>query len=174
MDLENIPTDDPCIFNLLTNGEVVGIFQVESEGMKKTVAQMRPTRLDDITAAISLYRPGPMQFIDSYCRRKHGEEEIEYIYPALEPILKRPMVYRIPGADPSALCTTWRLLGRRSRRDPPRHLQKNEKQIAKHRVKFRDGCVANGIPADKADEIYAAIEFFANYGLTRRTRPTML
>ena len=168
LDLETIPTDDRCIFDLLTNGEVVGIFQVESEGMKKTLAQMRPTCLDDITAVVSLYRPGPMQFIESYCKRKHGEEAVEYIHPSLEPILQE--TYGVIVYQEQIIRIMRDLAGYSGgQADVIRRAisKKYEKLIAEHRVKFREGCVANGIPADKADEIYAAIEYFANYGFNK-------
>jgi DNA polymerase-3 subunit alpha len=168
LDLDTIPTDDPCIFELLTNGEVVGIFQVESGGMKKTLAQMRPNSLDDITAVVSLYRPGPMQFIDSYCRRKHGEEEIEYIHPALEPILKD--TYGVIVYQEQIIRIMRDLAGYSGgQADVIRRAisKKYDKLIAEHRLKFRRGCEANDIPGDKADEIYASIEYFANYGFNQ-------
>ena len=168
LDLENIPTDDPLIFDLLTNGEVVGVFQVESEGMKKTLAQMRPTCMEDIIAVVALYRPGPMQFIESYCRRKHGEERVEYIHPALEPILKE--TYGVIVYQEQIIRILRDLAGYSGgEADVIRRAvsKKKEAIIAEHRVKFREGCVANGIPPEKADEIYAAIEYFANYGFNK-------
>ncbi len=168
LDLENIPTDDPLIFDLLTNGEVVGVFQVESEGMKKTLAQMKPTCMDDIIAVVALYRPGPMQFIESYCRRKHGEEKVEYIHPALEPILKE--TYGVIVYQEQIIRILRDLAGYSGgEADVIRRAvsKKKEAIIAEHRVKFREGCVANGIPPEKADEIYAAIEYFANYGFNK-------
>ncbi len=167
-DLDNIPVNEPCIFDLLTNGEVVGVFQVESEGMKKTLTQMRPTCMEDITAVVALYRPGPMQFIETYCKRKHGEEKVEYIHPALEPILQETygiIVYQeqilrimrdLAGYSGGAADTVRRAISK-----------KKESIIAEHKVKFRQGCEANGIPGDKADEIYASIEYFADYGFNK-------
>lgn len=164
----DIPTDDPCIFDLLTRGEVVGIFQVESEGMKKTLAQMRPTCLEDIIAVVALYRPGPMQFIETYCRRKHGEEETQYIHPALEPILKE--TYGIIVYQEQILQIMRDLAGYSGgEADIIRRAisKKNDALIAEHKIKFREGCQRNGIPADKADQIYEAIEYFANYGFNK-------
>jgi DNA polymerase-3 subunit alpha len=168
LDLEDIPTDDPCIFDLLTRGEVVGVFQVESAGMKKTLAQMRPNSLEDITAVVALYRPGPMQFIASYCRRKHGEEEIRYIYPALTPILEE--TYGVIVYQEQIIRIMRDLAGYSGgQADVIRRAisHKDDAMIAEHRIKFREGCEANGIPATKADEIYASIEFFANYGFNK-------
>jgi DNA polymerase III subunit alpha len=168
LDLDTIPTDDPCIYDLLTNGEVVGVFQVESAGMKKTLAQMRPTCLEDITAVVALYRPGPMQFIESYCKRKHGEEALEYIYPALEPILKE--TYGVIVYQEQIIRIMRDLAGYSGgQADVIRRAisKKKDSLIAEHRIKFRQGCEANGIPGDKADEIYASIEYFANYGFNK-------
>ena len=168
LDLDTIPTDDRCIYDLLTKGEVVGVFQVESAGMKKTLAQMRPTCLEDITAVVALYRPGPMQFIESYCNRKHGKEELEYIYPALEPILKE--TYGVIVYQEQIIRIMRDLAGYSGgQADVIRRAisKKYEKIIAEHQIIFREGCKANGIPGDKADEIYASIEYFANYGFNK-------
>jgi DNA polymerase-3 subunit alpha len=167
-DLETIPVDDPCIFDLLTDGEVVGVFQVESEGMKKTLAQMRPTSLDDIIAVVALYRPGPMQFIETYCNRKHGEEETVYIHPALEPILQE--TYGVIVYQEQIIRIMRDLAGYTGgEADVIRRAisKKVDALIAEHKIKFRDGCEANGIPGEKADEIYDAIEYFANYGFNK-------
>ncbi len=164
----NIPTDDPCIFALLTRGEVVGVFQVESEGMKKTLAQMRPTCLEDIIAVVALYRPGPMQFIETYCRRKNGEEKTEYLHPALEPILNE--TYGIIVYQEQILRILRDLAGYSGgEADIIRRAisKKIDALIAEHKVKFRRGCEANNISGEKADEIYEAIEYFANYGFNK-------
>jgi DNA polymerase-3 subunit alpha len=167
-DLDNIPTGDPCIFDLLTRGEVVGVFQVESAGMKKTLAQMRPTSLADITAVVALYRPGPMQFIEMYCRRKHGEEKTTYIDDTLQPILQE--TYGVIVYQEQIIRIMRDLAGYSGgEADVIRRAisKKYDALIAKHRVLFRKGCVANGMAAETADEIYAAIEFFANYGFNK-------
>ncbi len=168
LDLDDIPTDDPCIFDLLTRGEVVGVFQVESAGMQKTLAQMRPTSLEDITAVVALYRPGPMQFIDSYCLRKHGEEAIQYVDPALEPILEE--TYGVIVYQEQIIRIMRDLAGYSGgEADVIRRAisKKYDALIAKHRIQFREGCEANGIAGDKADEIYKMIEYFADYGFNK-------
>ena len=73
---------------MLARGDVVGVFQVESQGMRRALVDMRPDRFEDIIALVALYRPGPMANIPTYCARKHGDEEPEYLHPMLEPILK--------------------------------------------------------------------------------------
>ncbi|RME43536.1 MAG: DNA polymerase III subunit alpha, partial [Chloroflexi bacterium] len=87
LDMKNIPLDDPAIYELLSSGNVTGVFQVEGAGLRRVLQEMRPTRFEHVIAAISLYRPGPMEHIPHYIRRMHGEEKVEYRHPALEPIL---------------------------------------------------------------------------------------
>ncbi|NOZ71726.1 MAG: DNA polymerase III subunit alpha, partial [Chloroflexi bacterium] len=166
--LENIPTDDPRSYELLSSGEVTGIFQVESEGMRNVLRKMKPTRFEHIIATISLYRPGPMEFIDDYVDRMHGRKPIEYRHPSLEPILKETfgiIVYQeqiiqiaaqLAGYTPSEADLMRRAVAK-----------KKEKEMKKHRVKFTEGAVANGIPRHVADKIFDDIDFFANYGFNK-------
>src|SRR5438132_13834386 len=87
VDLSRIPLDDAKSYQILARGEAVGIFQVESQGMRRALVDMRPDRFEDIIALVALYRPGPMANIPTYCLRKHGLEQPDYIHPKLEPIL---------------------------------------------------------------------------------------
>src|SRR5690349_6025947 len=87
-DIGRIPIDDKKTFEMLARGDVVGVFQVESQGMRRALIDMRPDRFEDLIALVALYRPGPMANIPTYCARKLGEEDIEYLHPSLEPILK--------------------------------------------------------------------------------------
>ena len=84
--------DDPKVYELLAKGDTIGIFQLESSGMRETLRQVAPDCIQDVIAILALYRPGPMQFIPDFTRRKHGKEEVAYDHPLLEPILKKPMV----------------------------------------------------------------------------------
>ncbi len=88
LDLSAIPLDDKKTYDLLSRAEAVGIFQLESQGMRRALLDMRPDRFEDIIALVALYRPGPMANIPTYCARKHGMEKPEYIHPKLEPILR--------------------------------------------------------------------------------------
>src|SRR6267154_366111 len=88
VDLATLPLDDAKSYQMLAKGDVVGVFQVESQGMRRALVDMRPDRFEDIIALVALYRPGPMANIPTYCARKHGDEEPEYLHPLLEPILK--------------------------------------------------------------------------------------
>lgn len=88
IDINTIPLDDKKTFELFQRGDTTGVFQLESSGMKRYLKQLRPTVFDDIIAMVALYRPGPMQFIDSFIKRKHGEEAISYLHPKMENALK--------------------------------------------------------------------------------------
>ncbi len=88
IDLGQIPLDDKNTYDLLARAEAVGVFQLESAGMRRALLDMRPDRFEDIIALVALYRPGPMANIPTYCARKHGMEHPDYIHPKLEPILK--------------------------------------------------------------------------------------
>jgi len=166
--LHNIPTDDPRAYELLASGEVTGVFQVESEGMRGVLRSMKPTKFEHIIATISLYRPGPMQYIPLYIDRMHGRKPVEYIHPALEPILAETygiIVYQeqiiqlasqLAGYTPGEADLMRRAVAK-----------KKEKEMAAHHVKFVEGAVANGIPPDAAEKIYEDIVFFANYGFNK-------
>ncbi len=97
IDISIIPLDDIATYELLQRGDTTGVFQLESAGMKRYLKELKPTSFDDIVAMVALYRPGPMQFIDSFIKRKHGEEKITYLHPGLENSLKSTygiMVYQ--------------------------------------------------------------------------------
>ncbi|MDP3991215.1 MAG: DNA polymerase III subunit alpha, partial [Candidatus Nealsonbacteria bacterium] len=94
IDIENLPTEDEKTYKLLKEANTVGVFQLESDGMRRYLKQLKPTEFEDIIAIVALYRPGPMQLIPDYIARKHKQKEIEYLHPKLEPILKN--TYAIP------------------------------------------------------------------------------
>ncbi len=97
IDLSTLPLDDPDTYKLLQNAETTGVFQLESAGMKRYLRDLKASTFEDIIAMVALYRPGPMQFIDSFIRRKHGEEPITYLHPGLENSLKNTygiMIYQ--------------------------------------------------------------------------------
>ncbi len=166
--LGNIPTDDPRAFQLLSSGNVTGLFQVEGAGMRRVLKNLRPSVFGDVVAVISLYRPGPMQFIDRFIARKHGEEMVEHVDPSLEPILRETygiIVYQeqiiriatdIAGYTSAEADLMRRAVGK-----------KKEKELKKQRSKFVQGAVERGMPKNKAAEIFAAIEYFANYGFNK-------
>jgi DNA polymerase-3 subunit alpha len=169
LDMNTIPTEDPVIFELLSSGEVTGIFQVESSGMRRVLTDMQPTRFEDIVAVLALYRPGPIQFIPNYIARKHSREEVTYIHPRLEPILKE--TYGICVYQEQIIHTLTDLAGYSAAdADLMRRAvgKKKEKELLKHRKTFIEGAVRHGgIEADKAGEIFDAIEYFSNYGFNK-------
>ena len=169
LDLHTIPTDDPVIFKLLSSGNVTGLFQVESSGMRRVLTDMQPTDFEDIVAVISLYRPGPMQFIPDYVARKHGREEVSYIHPKLEPILRE--TYGICVYQEQIIRILTELAGYSAAdADLMRRAvgKKKEKELLKHRETFIEGTAEHsGIETEKAKEIFDAIEYFSNYGFNR-------
>jgi len=163
-----IPLDDPAIYQLLSSGEVTGIFQVESSGMRKALRDMQPTVFEDIVVLLSLYRPGPMQYIENYIARKQGREEVTYRHPALEPILKD--TYGIIVYQEQIIRMATDLAGYSSAEaDLMRRAvgKKKAKDLQEQRAKFVAGAVARGIPEEAANLIMDDIEFFANYGFNK-------
>ncbi len=166
--LGNIPLDDPKTYELLSSGEVTGVFQVESEGMRRTLRDMRPTKFEHVIALISLYRPGPMEYIPTYIARMHGKEEVTYHHPKLEPILAE--TYGIIVYQEQIMQIATQLAGYRpGEADMIRKAvgKKLKDKLLAHRKKFVEGCVANDIPREVAESIFDDIEFFARYGFNK-------
>lgn len=165
---ESIPMDDAETYALLSSGEVTGIFQVESSGMRRTLREMQPTEFEDIVALLSLYRPGPMQFIPNYINRKFGREEVTYHHPSLESILAETygiIVYQeqiiqiasqLAGYTPAEADLMRRAVGKKKRKD-----------LDKQHAIFVSGAMANGLPQEAAEAIFADIEYFADYGFNK-------
>jgi DNA polymerase-3 subunit alpha len=179
--LNNIPYrhDDPTLteeqrqmlreaFELMSRGETVGVFQLESSGMQAMLRDMRPTRFGHIVAGVSLYRPGPMDFIPTYNRRLRNEEETTYRHPLLEPILSE--TYGIIIYQEQILQVAGRLFGYEpGEADLMRKAvsKKKEKDLAKHRAIFLERGPEHGVDVASANAIFDDIEFFANYGFNR-------
>src|SRR3989338_11019806 len=97
IDIDKIPLDDVKTFQLLQRAQTVGTFQLESSGMRRYLKDLKPTEIEDIIAMVALYRPGPMELIPQYMKRKFGKEKIVYLHPLLEPVLKNTygiMIYQ--------------------------------------------------------------------------------
>lgn len=166
--LDNIPTDDPKTFELLGRGETAGIFQVEGSGIRRFLMQMRPKELANVIAMVALFRPGPMDFIPGYIRRMHGEEEITYSHPALEPIFKE--TYGYPVYQEQLMSAAMELAGyTASEADDLRKAvaKKIKGKLLKHRKKFVAGAVRHGIDQKTATEIFNDWEEFARYGFNK-------
>lgn len=165
---QDIPLNDPEIYKLLSSGEVTGVFQVESAGMRRTLMKLQPTVFEDVIAVLALYRPGPMHYIDLYIDRKHGWKEVEYRHPALEPILKE--TYGIMIYQEQVIRTAMDLAGySASEADLMRRAvgKKKEEELKAHRNRFVEGAIQRGIAPEVAHEIFNDIEFFADYGFNK-------
>lgn len=169
VDLSALPMDDPGVFELLQRGDTVGVFQVESEGMRRTLSAVRPTVFEDIIALNALYRPGPMDNIPMFGRRKNGQEEIEYPHPLLEGILKETygiFVYQEQVMQAAQILAGYSLGGADLLR---RAMGKKIKaEMDQQRAIFVAGCKEhNSIPEAKANELFDLIDKFAGYGFNK-------
>ncbi len=178
-DLSNIPyrhrPDDEvnnqkldAAFALMTRGETSGVFQVEGGGMTRVLADMRPTRFEHIVAAISLFRPGPMEYISAYIRRMHDDEAVSYHHPLLEPILGE--TYGIIVYQEQIMQIASSLFGYSlGDADLMRRAvsKKKEKDLLKHRAIFQKQGPSRGVAPEVAGQIFDDIEFFARYGFNK-------
>ncbi|MBZ0277926.1 MAG: DNA polymerase III subunit alpha, partial [Anaerolineae bacterium] len=155
-------------FEMIGRGDTVGIFQVEGSGMQAMLRDMRPSKFEHIVAAVSLYRPGPLEFIPTYNRRLHGDEAIEYRHPLLEYILEE--TYGIIIYQEQIMQIAGKLFGYElGEADLMRKAvsKKKEKDLKKHRDIFLERGPQNGVDLESANKIFDDIEFFANYGFNR-------
>ncbi len=168
-DIDKIPLTDQPTFDLLNRGESVAVFQLESGGMIKTCRRFDIKDIEDINAILALYRPGPMDLIDDYIKRKKGEEKIKYSHPLLEKVTAETygiFVYQEQVMQAAQVLAGYTLGGADLLR---RAMGKKDKEkMAKEREKFRDGCLAiNGIEERQANDIFDLLEKFAGYGFNR-------
>lgn len=169
IDLANLPLDDPKTYELLQRGDTVAVFQLESAGMQNLCRQFGVETIEHIIALLAIYRPGPMQFIPQFIRRKKGEEEIVYDHPKMEALLKETygiMLYQeqimqcvqvLAGFTLGASDILRRAIGK-----------KKADVLAQQKAKFVEGCAkANHIDSARADAIWDKIELFAGYGFNK-------
>ncbi len=168
IDLAKIPLDDKKTYEMLGRGETVGVFQLESAGMRKALVEMRADRFEDIIALVALYRPGPMANIPTYCAVKLGEEEADYIHPRIEPILKETfgvIIYQEQVMQIAQILSGYSLgeadLLRRAMG------KKIKAEMDAQRDRFVAGAVDNGLAKAKADEIFDLLAKFADYGFNK-------
>ncbi len=167
-DLDDIPLDDEPTYQLYQRGETVGTFQFESDGMRKYLRELKPTVIDDLIAMNALYRPGPMQFIPNYIRRKHGEEEVEYEHEILKEILEPTygiMVYqeqimRVAQAMGGYSLGEADILRRIMGKKKPELLPPEEK-------KFMERAVKKGFSEEVAKAVFDKMALFAGYGFNK-------
>ncbi len=166
--LNNIPLDNPETYELLGRGETAGVFQVEGAGMRRNLVQMKPKNLDHVIAMVALFRPGPMDFIPSYIKRMHGQEEIEYLHPELEPILGE--TYGITVYQEQIMYTAMNMAGyTASEADFLRKgvAKKKADVLLQQRNRFVGGAVENGVSEEVANKIFDNWEAFARYGFPK-------
>jgi len=169
VDLDRLAWDDEQVYRLLQRGETVGVFQLESEGMRRTLAAVKPSSFGDIVALVSLYRPGPMDNIPMFGARKNGREPISYPHPLLEEVLKETygiFVYQEQVMEAAKVLAGFSLgeadLLRRAMG------KKIKAEMDAQRAGFVAGCErVNAIPAAKANELFDLIDKFAGYGFNK-------
>ena len=167
-DIENISYEDQKVFDLLSNGNTVGLFQVESAGMREALVQMKPNHIEDIIALVALYRPGPMSNIPTYNDCKHGRQAPDYLHPLLEDILKptygviiyqeqvMQIAQKLSGFTAGQADLLRRAMGKKKRAE-----------LEKQKQGFIAGALKNGIAKDVAAGIFLKIEPFAEYGFNK-------
>ena len=168
IDLENLPLDDPATFEMISKGDTTGIFQLESKGMVDVLKELKPDTFEDIIAVVALYRPGPMDNIPSYIKRKHGEEDPDYLYPTLEGILKETfgiMIYQEQVMQIAQELSGYSLGGADILRRAMG--KKDKKEMAEQRQIFTEGATSKGVPEAKATDIFEQVNKFAGYGFNK-------
>ena len=169
VDPDHLPLEDAKAYDLLARGDTVGVFQVESEGMRDLLRQLQINKVEELIAMVALYRPGPMAYIPAFIARKHGREPIEYPHPLLEPILKETygiMVYQEQVQQAAGVLAGFSM----GQGDVLRRAmgKKKPEEMAKQRQAFMDGCVKKkSCNAAKAGQIFDQIAKFAEYGFNK-------
>ncbi|TQS71673.1 DNA polymerase III subunit alpha [Rhodobacteraceae bacterium] len=163
-----IPLDDEKTYDLYSAAQTVAVFQVESEGMKSALRQMKPTCIEDIVALVALYRPGPMENIPTYCEVKHGRKPLESVHPSIDHILAETqgiIVYQEQVMQIAQVMAGYSLGGADLLR---RAMGKKIKEaMDAERPKFEAGAAKNGVEKKKASEVFDLLEKFANYGFNK-------
>jgi len=168
IDIDNIPQDDKKTYRLLQKADTTCVFQLESGGMKRWLKELKPTKFEDISTMLSLYRPGPMQFIPEYVARKNKKSKIEYIHPSLEPILKS--TYGLPIYQEQMMQIAQAIAGfSLSEADILRKAigKKIHSLLREQEIKFIQGAVNNKVDEKVAKKIWSWFLPFARYGFNR-------
>ncbi len=169
IDILHIPLDDPKAYALMASGNTVGVFQLESAGMRDVLRKVKPNRFDDIIALVSLYRPGPMDNIPRYVAVKEGREQADYMHPVLQPLLEDTygiMIYQEQVMQAAQVLAGYTLGGADLLRRAMG--KKIKEEMDAQRQMFVDGARAqNNVPAAQASEIFDTIEKFAGYGFNK-------
>jgi DNA polymerase-3 subunit alpha len=168
IDLVNLPLEDRPSYELMSRGDTVGVFQVEGTGMRDTIKRMKPDRLEDVIALVSLYRPGPMDNIPQYIKVKNGEEKPDYLHPSLEPTLKETfgiIIYQEQVMQIAQVLSGYSLGGADLLRRAMGKKIKSE--MAAQRELFIAGAVERGVDAAQAGQIFDLVDKFAGYGFNK-------
>ncbi len=166
--LDELELDDPKTFELLANAETIGVFQLESEGMRKYIKELKPTNINDIMAMVALYRPGPMNFIPQYIERKHNSSKIQYLDPRMSKILDKSLGLIVYQDD--VLMIAIELAGYNWQEvDKFRKAigKKIVKEMVAQKEKFFKQIIERGMKKDVAQELWNQIETFAGYGFNK-------
>ena len=168
IDISKIPLDDKKTFEMISHGETTGVFQLESSGMVQVLKNLRPDTFEDIIAVVALYRPGPMDNIPSYIKRKHEEEKPDYLHPSLEGILKETfgiIIYQeqvmqiaqeLSGYSLGSADLLRRAMGK-----------KIKSEMEQQRQSFVTGAISKGVKEEKANNIFNLVNKFAGYGFNK-------
>jgi DNA polymerase-3 subunit alpha len=168
IDLDHIPLDDAKTFELLASGETTGIFQLESAGMRRYVRDLRPTSVYDLAAMVALYRPGPMDNIPAYIRRKHGQEPVTYLHPLLEPYLEKTYGIFVYQEDiMSAAMALGGFTGPEADTLGYAIRKKKSAVLRAQKEKFVTRAAERGVPAATIDAVFTAFEPFERYGFNK-------
>ena len=168
VDLDNIPLDDAKTFELLASGETTGVFQLESAGMRRYVRDLQPTSVFDLAAMVALYRPGPMDNIPSYIRRKHGQEKVEYLHPLLEPFLNRTYGIFVYQEDiMAAAIALGGFTGPEADTLGYAIRKKKSSVLRSMKDKFVTQAAERGVPPQTIDAVFKAFEPFERYGFNK-------
>lgn len=168
IDINNLVLDDEKTYKLLAKGQTDGIFQFESEGMKKYLIDLKPNQFEDLIAMVALYRPGPMSSIDTYVRRKHGKEKIVYDHPMVENVLKE--TYGVTVYQEQVMQISREMAGfTRGQADSLRSAMSKKKAdlMEKFRVQFEQGATANKVPEKTIRKIWEDWSAFAEYAFNK-------
>ncbi len=168
VDFATLGVDDAPAYEVMSNGGTVGVFQLEGQGMRDTLRQLRPGSLEDVTAVVSLYRPGPMDNIPAFIDCKFGRKPIDYMHPSLEPVLKETygiIVYQEQVMQIAQILAGYSLgeadLLRRAMG------KKKKEEMDLQRARFVSGAEAKGVPAEQAGSIFDLVDKFAGYGFNK-------
>lgn len=168
IDIDTIPFDDELTYKLFSKGDTVALFQFESDGMRKHLKDLKPSRFEDLIAMVSLYRPGPMAYIPDFIKRKHGLQEISYDFPEMEDDLQE--TYGITVYQEQVMLLSRKLAGfTRGQSDSLRKAMGKKKiaEMEKLKIKFIEGCKANNLPVEKVEKVWKDWEAFASYAFNK-------